>query len=199
MRKLLIVGLLACLPMLSWAQRPVSCGTLLHPGELLFHVTGRDNKITDVTTGAGGMKIDHVAICLNADSVVEATTRGGVVVTPIDSLLSQQGYYIRGVVSGIDVRQSLANARSYIGKPYDYLYLSGDDSIYCSELVQKAFVDSAGMRVFAPVPMSFHNAKGEILAYWKEFYRRYGMEVPEGAPGTNPGEMSRRKNVRLIH
>ncbi len=74
-----------------------------------------------------------------------------------------------------------------------------NDDIYCSELVQFAFVDRKGQRIFQPIPMSFHNDEGQITDYWKTFYARHNMEVPEGWPGTNPSEMSQRKEVRIKH
>ena len=73
-----------------------SCATL-HTGDLLFHVTERGNAITDVTPGM----IDHVAIVLSRDSVIEAVGRG-VVTTPLDSLRHQSGYYIIGRVRQAD-------------------------------------------------------------------------------------------------
>ena len=46
--------------------------------------------------------------------------------------------------------------------------------------------------------MSFHDSTGQVTDYWLEFYRQRGMEVPEGAPGTNPGELSRRPQITII-
>ncbi|MBP3252139.1 MAG: hypothetical protein J6M25_05790 [Prevotella sp.] len=165
----------------------------LAPCDLLFHVAATSNQITDVTPGM----IDHVAICLGPDSVVEAIGRG-VVTTPLDSVLQREaGYYIHACVRGVDRRQSLANARAYLGRAYDYLYLPDNDDIYCSELVQLAFVDRRGRPLFSPIPMSFHDATGRITDYWTQFYARRGLHVPEGQPGTNPGELSQRKQVKL--
>ena len=39
---------------------------------------------------------------------------------------------------------------------------------------------------------------GRVTDYWKEFYSCRGMVVPEGKPGTNPGELSRRPEVTII-
>ena len=129
--------------------------------------------------------------------VVEAVG-SGVVMTQMDSLLHRDGgYYLAGRVRGIDRRRSVSNALSYLGRPYDDLYLADNEAVYCSELVQLSFVDRRGERVFEPVPMSFHDSTGVVTPYWREFYSRQGMEVPEGKPGTNPGELSRRKRVRL--
>lgn len=169
-----------------------SCQSL-STGDLLFHVVAKGNAITDVTPGM----IDHVAIVICKDSVIEAVGRG-VKTTPLDSLRRQEGYYIIGRVRRADPTRSIANARQYLGRPYDRLYLPDNDAIYCSELVQFAMVDRDGNRLFAPIAMSFHDASGRITPYWQQFYKEQGMAVPEGQPGTNPAELSQRKLIKII-
>lgn len=172
----------------------VGCQTQrLTTADLLFHVSPQANAITQVTPGM----IDHVAIVIHADSVIEAVGRG-VVITPIDSLRRQSGYYLVGRVKGVHRASSIARARTYRGRPYDHLYLPDNEAIYCSELVQFSFVDKQGRPLFQPIPMSFHDATGQITDHWRRFYAEHGMEVPEGLPGTNPGELSRRPQVRII-
>ena len=168
-----------------------SCQSL-STGDLLFHVVKKGNAITDVTPGM----IDHVAIVLSKDSVIEAVG-SGVKTTPLDSLRQQEGYYIIGKVRGADPILSVANARRYLGRPYDRLYLPDNDAIYCSELVLFSMVDKEGHRLLSPIPMSFHDASGRITPYWQQFYKEQGMEVPEGWPGSNPGELSKRSEVRI--
>ena len=168
-----------------------SCSQL-HEGDLLFHVVSQGNAITDVTPGM----IDHVAIVTERDSVIEGVWKW-LKITPIDSLRQQDGHYLVGRVKGIDSKQSIANAKHYLGRPYDRLYLPDNDAIYCSELVQFSFVNKHGNRLFTPIPMSFHDASGRITDYWIHFYAKHHMEVPEGKPGTNPGELSQRKEIRI--
>lgn len=170
-----------------------SCQTYsLKSGDLLFHVVSQGNAITDVTPGM----IDHVAIVMSRDSVIEAVGKG-VKMTPIDSLRQQDGHYLVGRVKGIDSKQSIANAKHYFGRPYDRLYLPDNEAIYCSELVQLSFVDKHGKRLFSPILMSFHDATGRITDYWIQFYAKHNMEVPEGELGTNPGELSQRREIRI--
>ena len=172
----------------------ISCHThRLTTADLLFHVTPQANAITDVTPGM----IDHVAIVLNSNSVIEAVGRG-VVITPIDSLRQQSGYYLIGRVRNVHRTWSVERARTYCGRPYDHFFLPDNEAIYCSELVQLSFVDKQGRCLFAPIPMSFHDDTGQITDYWRRFYAEHGMEVPEGRPGTNPGELSRRQQIRII-
>ena len=61
-----------------------------------------------------------------------------------------------------------------------------------------SYVFEDGSRVFETVPMSFHDSSGQITDYWIDFYSSRGMAVPEGEPGTNPGELSRRPMVTII-
>ena len=161
-------------------------------GDLLFHVVEKGNAITDVTPGM----IDHVAIVISKDSVIEAVGVG-VKTTPIDSLRQQEGYYIIGKVRRADPTLSVINARYFLGRPYDRFYLPDNEAIYCSELVQFSMVDKDGYRLLSPIPMSFHDASGQITPYWQQFYKEHGMEVPEGWPGSNPAELSQRQEVRI--
>lgn len=169
----------------------VSCQTY-RAGDLLFHVASKGNAITDVTPGM----IDHVAIVVSKDSVIEAVGCG-VKTTPIDSLRRQEGYYLIGKVIGAERKASINQARQYIGRAYDPLFLKDNEDIYCSELVQFSFVDNQGKTIFTPIPMSFHDATGNITEYWKTFYEKRGLDVPEGEPGTNPSELSQRENVKI--
>lgn len=176
----------------------------LREGDLLFEVSPKGNAITDVTQGFCGMSIDHVAIFTNL-SVIEATEKKGVCVTPIDSFLirntTDEGriMLLAGrVTDDFDTNKTLQHARKFVGMPYDSLFLPDNKAIYCSELIQKSFVDRRGQLIFLPIPMSFHDKSGQITEYWKSFYARFNMNVPEGEPGTNPGEMSRRQNVKIV-
>lgn len=166
---------------------------LPRPADLLFHVAATENAITAVTPGM----IDHVAIMISADSVIEAVGKG-VVTTPLDSLRAQKGHYLVARVRRADQRKSLENARRYLGRNYDWLYLPDNDAIYCSELVLLSFVNKRGKPIFQPVPMTFRDSSGQIPSHWLELYERNGMDVPEGRPGSNPSELSQRKEVRMI-
>ena len=49
-------------------------------------------------------------------------------------------------------------------------------------------------------PMTFRDKQtGEISPLWVEHFKRYKCEIPEGVPGTNPGDMSRSKAIRIVH
>lgn len=176
--------------------------------DLFFQISDASNAITDVTDGVGSLNIEHVGIYANIDGrevIIESIPRAGVCITSVDSFLcrnvSTDGkpmVIIGRVCNGIDRKQSLKNALEYVGCGYDSLFIADNNEIYCSELVQKSFVDNDSVPVFSTIPMTFRDKEGHIPDYWLNLYARHGMNVPENEPGTNPGEMSRRKNINII-
>ncbi len=177
---------------------------LLHEGDLLFASSETPNAITRVTSGVEGLPIDHVAVVhrIGGDEgplyVIEAI-KPMVCLTPIDTFLCRNGQVMVGRVNTPwDAARSVRRCLLMVGKPYDDLFLPGDSALYCSELVQRSYVSPAGEPVFNMIPMSFHDESGIVIDYWIEFYRSRGMSVPEGAPGTNPGELSKCPQVTII-
>ena len=195
--------------------------TDLRNGDLLFVVNGQGNNITDVTDGVDGLGIDHIAV-FSDGNVIEAIPEYGVVENPLDSFLvrlSDRESVLVGRIEGLDVEESVTNARKFLGKPYDDIFMPSDSAIYCSELVQKSFVFKDGLKerdqnvkevdskatgsgtkhfVFGTIPMSFHDSAGRVTEFWTKFYEVRGLTVPEGEPGTNPGQLSRDPNVRIL-
>lgn len=193
-----IVFLLAIEAALSLASQE------LKEGDLLFVCNDKGNAITQVTSGVEGLPIDHVAIVhrIGGDNgllfVIEAVNPA-VCLTPIDTFLCENGRVLLGRVNvDLDMKKSVKRCLAMVGKPYDDLYLPGDSALYCSELVQLNYIDVEGKPIFETIPMSFHDSTGQITDYWRGFYETHGMRVPEGQPGTNPGELSRSELVTII-
>lgn len=189
--------------------RHISNTSLLQDGDLMFCLSGKPDAITDVTHGIDEMGINHVAIFHkdnNGSYAIEATHKG-VCINPIDSFIKGNivhecnGQIIIGRINRcfIDIPKSIHNALKYIGRPYDFYFEPGDSAIYCSELVQISFVDRKGKLIFHTIPMSFHDKSGEITIFWKEYYSRAGMTVPENAQGSNPGELSREPKIKMLY
>ena len=173
----------------------------LHEGDLMFVVKETSNPITDATQGIDGLKIDHVAIYHHTDSAdyaLEAIGKG-VVLNRTKGKEGKPLVAVGRVITDCDMNTSMKHALSYVGRAYDHFYMPDDKEIYCSELVQKSFVDHHGLPVFPTIPMSFHDKDGKILDSWKQFYAFYHREVPEGEPGTNPGQLSRDKAVKVTY
>lgn len=216
--KALVVPLLVVV--LGCSDERVSVSDL-RGGDLLFVVNGQGNNITDVTDGVDGLGIDHIAV-FSDGNVIEAIPEYGVVENPLDSFLvrlSDRESVLVGRIEGLDVEESVTNARKFLGKPYDDIFMPSDSAIYCSELVQKSFVFKDGLKerdqnvkevdskatgsgtkhfVFGTIPMSFHDSTGNVTEFWTKFYSARGLAVPEGEPGTNPGQLSRDPNVKIL-
>lgn len=178
----------------------------VHEGDLVFVVNPRGNAITSVTTAIDSLPIDHVAILhrVGGDEgplyALEAIG-AGVCLTPIDTFINVNGgaaNLVVGRVEAVNQHRSVRKALTYVGLPYDYNYMPDDSAIYCSELVQKTYVDTCGRHIFGTIPMTFRDSKGEIHPYWTQHYGKQGLCVPEGEPGTNPGQLSRDKRVKIL-
>jgi len=182
--------------------------TLLHEADLIFVVNDAGNAITQSTQDTGKWPIDHVAVFhrdSNGSPCVIQAVHKGVCLEPLDSLIAEAAtdghtpMLLIGRVTGVDTIATIKKCLSFVSKPYDHYFAPSDSAIYCSELVQKSFIDAKGHLIFEPIAMSFHGPDGVILPYWTEHYNRIGSRVPEGAPGTNPAELSRRPQVALLY
>lgn len=178
----------------------VGMGSLCE-GDLLFCAQVKGNNITDVTQGVGGMKIDHVAIFHRQGGRTFAleAIHSGVGLTPIDSFMARREAVLAARLKDtLGVARSVERALEFIGRPYDFNFMPDDSAFYCSELVQKCYRDSRDELVFKPIPMSFHDKSGRITPYWHDYYARQGLQVPEGEPGSNPGDLSRSAAICIL-
>ena len=198
--KILSAFSVLCLALVGEAQNVTS----LQEGDLLFCCTDTANAITAVTRGVEDLPIDHVAGFHRIGGekgipyVIEAV-KPAVRLTPIDTFLCHNPHVIVGrVIADYYIHRAVRSCLAMVGKPYDDLYLPGDSAIYCSELVLLNYRSVSNRPIFDPIPMSFHDETGQVTEYWREFYAARGLEVPEGEPGSNPGELSRRPQVSIL-
>lgn len=205
----LIGVLLLCTALGVHTQLQAQGSKQLREGDLLFVAKEGANAITAVTQGVNSLQIDHVAIYTTVGGegyALEAIDRG-VTLSPLRDFLRRihskegKGRLVVGrvVEKDFDAKASIRNAIRQMGKPYDSLFMPGDEAFYCSELVQKSYVRTSGEMLFSPIPMTFRDASGEIHEHWTKLYAEHQLSVPEGEPGSNPGDLSRRTNVRILH
>lgn len=173
-------------------------------GDLLFVVGEETSEFSEAITKSTAhhevLKYDHVAIVdVVGDSacVVEASSRGGVVVTPWSEFMesakmtdNRVGVVIKRVNVAVDVDAAVKAARAHLGEEYDWSFRPDNGKMYCSELVYESYLDNKGQHLFDANPMSFRDAEGNLPQFWIDLYSRLGEEVPEGVDGTNPTEMS---------
>ena len=160
-----------------------------------------DSAISAATGSEGGLNLIHVAIAeVKADSVwiIDATIAHGVDRHPLDTFLRdftlKDGSYPEFIVKrvkGVDADAAVERAKTFCGRAYDVRFLPDNEDLYCSELVQLSYLDSAGKPVFESEPMNFCAADGTMPPYWEWLFGQLGVAVPQGVLGTNPQRMAR--------
>ena len=176
----------------------------LRTGDLLFQA-GSESAMSSAIAAATGrdeaLKFTHVGIAVigdRADSVLEATSNGGVRMTALDEFLVKSArtkgrplVIAKRLKDTTGVAASVCRARCFMGQPYDYSYRPDNGRMYCSELVWESYLAPDGRHIFPARPMNFRAADGSMPRFWTELFGRLGEEIPEGVPGTNPNDMAR--------
>ncbi len=215
MRHILYIGML-----LSTACSHRQDGPMLQTGDLLFQCgTGAMTEaITDATSRSERLNFTHVGIVLHSptngahpqqgcatDSVLEATTEGGVRIVPLEKFLARSARIDdRPAVAAMrmhdtaGIAASVARARKALGASYDYSFRPDNGRYYCSELVYETYLRPDGTHCFTARPMNFRAIDGTMPRYWLELFERLGELIPEGLPGTNPNDLSQEESLYEI-
>ena len=203
-----MVVLASVLAMLSpaWAAR--LSASQLQPGDLLFVSASQDGlsgAINDATARAGQISYDHVGLLAgqgDAADVLHADQEGSRA-QPLSDFLREaadkqrqvDAYRLRDVQPAV-IADGIATARGLLGKPYNATYVPNQDSLYCSDMIERAF---RAHGLFALQPMNFRNPDtGVIAQWWVDFYADHGMAVPQDVPGSNPNDMARSPVLQLL-
>lgn len=170
-----------------------------HSGDLLFCSRQRSNMEKAIGSSTG--EYTHVAI-VEVDStgrvwIIEASSSEGVQRIPYYDWIYRDFSAFR-LTMPFDTAAVIARAKSFIGQPYDDSFLPDNGSLYCSELVYEAFLDSSGKHLFENQPMNFRDKNGKMPRYWKRHFRKLGIPIPEGVPGTNPTDMAKSKLLNQV-
>jgi hypothetical protein len=182
-------------------------------GDIIFTQIGNDeNAISAVTEGYKGARVNHMGVIVTNSQgifVIEAFPPE-VRLTSIAVFLRRSNDPVNGASRYIIARlnqdyQSLIPAAIAYGismrnTPYDELYLTDEDKLYCSELVVDMFKEANNGKEFFPEnPMNFRDtATGIIHPAWQAYYDYFGMEVPQGQPGSNPGDISKDDKISIL-
>ena len=181
-------------------------------GDLLFTQIGPpDNAISAVTEGYRGARVNHMGVVvLNkyGTYVLEAfppevrVTSLAVHLRRSESKLESPRFIHARLA---DEYQPLIPGAIFYGLarrdvPYDAVYLTDELALYCSELVVDMFKHAnGGVEFFSEHPMSFRDpATNEIHPSWIAYYEKFGMDVPDGEPGSNPGDISRDPRLHIL-
>ena len=187
-----------------------ACGQRgLRNGDLVFvglpmdydvEAASMEGAISAATGTGEHLNLIHVAIVeLKADSVwiIDATIKHGIDRHPLDTFLTDFTLpdgslpeFIFKRVKGVDADAAVERAKSFCGRAYDMWFLPDNEELYCSELVQRSYLDADGKPVFESEPMNFKAPDGTMPVYWEWLFGQLGMEIPQGLPGTNPQRMA---------
>lgn len=158
------------------------------PGDLLFYV---DTAGMGAAVKAATGKYTHVALVVDVGDttwIVDATQRHGVSRRPLlwqpnnNQTLNPD---IFRLTIPFDTSMVIARALALVGLPYDNAFLPDNQAYYCSELICECFPG-----LFEAQPMNWRDKDGNLPPYWIEHFKRLGMPIPEGVPGTNPTDLS---------
>lgn len=212
MRKLFLVliGSLAC-TLIVLGQKPYD----LRTGDILFQTnkysTSFVKAITDVTSSLEDLNFSHVGVALieNDSIYVLEAIPTGVSKTPLEKFFAQSKDVDGNplvVVARLKPRfqkiipQAIEYMKQQVGEGYDFIFAPDDNEFYCSEIIYRAFLRPNGKPIFKAKPMTFKDkTTNETNAYWEQHFRRLKVSIPEGVTGTNPGDMSRSKSLKIVH
>ena len=203
-------------PLLWQALRPMMPEDMMHrrflnnnslfdlrPGDLLFFsdTTGMGSAVRE-STG----EYTHVALVESVDDtvwIIDATQRYGVSRRPLTTKYGSSDFpdVYRFKSGCFSIDSVLARARSFIGQPYDNAFLPDNGALYCSELIYEVFLNDCsdkGKHLIEAKPMNWRDKNGRLPQYWQEHFKKLGMPVPEGVPGTNPTDLSRSPLLRKL-
>lgn len=157
-RILALIVLLACASagaLALWLQQTrVSAKDLppLRNGDIVFQESGSSQ--TKAIALASRSLYTHVGIVeLDAAGRVQVIEAGAQVrTTPIEDWISRgtAGRLTIKRVRGLsedDAKKAIAAAHVYDGRPYDFYFHDDKETIYCSELVHRAFAEGAGLSI----------------------------------------------------
>lgn len=188
---------------------PRAKSALLKNGDLLFVTakdTGLSGAINNVTQKEKEASFDHIGIVETKNNhwyVLHAAPKGGSQKQRLDDFLKDQSddgqkviiYRLKPEYQK-SVPAALKKAESMLGKPYNFNYILDENSYYCSDYIERAFRESS---IFKLEPMTFIDPKtGRTNEFWREFYKKKNLEVPEGQPGCNPNGLAASEKLERV-
>ena len=184
--------------------------TDLKNGDLLFVTaksSGLSGAINEVTKTNEQQQYDHVGMVeLEGFEpfVLHAAPKGGAQRQKLADFIRDQKNEGQVVVqyrlkdsNPVMIQDAILEAKRMLGKPYNFDYILNDNSYYCSDFIERAF---RKYEVFKLEPMTFKDPKtGETNSFWKEFYKKKNLEVPEGELGCNPNGLAASEKLMKIN
>ncbi|QZT37684.1 hypothetical protein K5X82_02030 [Halosquirtibacter xylanolyticus] len=176
-----------------------SCSPHIHRGDLLFRSSVESSLSSSINKVTGGVGYSHIGVSdtLNGEIVVlHSSPHGGVQRSTLKEFLEEDGVAHRVDVFRIDnplevdINSALSMADSLIGAPYNFTYILEDEGYYCSEFIYDIFKKDSSF--FQLEPMTFKDPEtNQFDEDWVQYYKKMGIDIPEGKLGCNPNKMSK--------
>ena len=178
-------------------------------GDLVFVTAQKENlsgAINRVTQKNETENYDHIGIIeknRNSVFVLHAAPKGGSQKQTLKDFIKNQTegnaeiylYRLKPEFQN-SILEAIKNANSLLGKPYNFTYVLNEDTLYCSDFIERIF---RNYHVFDLKPMTFVNPKtGKTDDFWFKFYQEKNMEVPEGKLGCNPNGLANSEKLVKI-
>ena len=171
------------------------------------------DAIEKVTEGYNGSKFSHIGLVVQDSTgklVILEAISSGVQLTPVDKFLNRsldKNGNPKAIVGRLKtnfwvlIPSLVKEAKSYLGKSYDNVYMINNDSYYCSELIylssKKANDDNP---FFELRPMTFKDPEtNNFYPAWVDYYKDLNEKIPEGEPGINPGGISLSDKIEIVY
>ena len=191
----------------------ISCTKNFKPqeGDLLFQDLDSSplcNAIELVTPGYNEASFSHIGLVVLVNDtlkVLEAIPPK-VMLTNLDNFLNRsfdKDGKPKVIVGRLkdkylhSVEEAVSYSKSKLNIEYDEVFLMNNNSYYCSELIYEAFLNDS---IFELQPMTFlHPISNDTLLAWKDYYKKFEVEIPQNKMGINPGVMSLSNKIEMVH
>lgn len=178
-------------------------------GDLIFVEAKQENlsgAISRVTSQNNKLSFDHIGL-INVENnkkfVLHSSTENGSVRESFKKFTkrfytnkrTQEIYRLKTEYQKC-IPNAINNAKTMLGKPYNFSYILNEDSYYCSDFVERAFRDC---KIFELKPMTFINPEtNKTDEYWVAFYSKINIKVPEGKLGCNPNGLANSEKIEKV-
>lgn len=204
-RPFIVAALSILLVMVSCSSNPHRME--LQKGDLLlcaYEKAGLSSAIDEVTQTQEATHFSHMGMVSieNGDTFVyHASSKKGVCKESVSNFIMEEKASIIEVyrlkpayLQSID--SIIIEANKLVGRPYNFSYMSNDSGFYCSQLIYHLFKTQ---NVFALNPMTFKNPEsGKFNEIWVDYYKKLGLEIPEGELGCNPNGLAASNKIDRI-
>uniref|UniRef100_A0A0N4ZUG1 Aldedh domain-containing protein n=1 Tax=Parastrongyloides trichosuri TaxID=131310 RepID=A0A0N4ZUG1_PARTI len=151
----------------------------------------------------------HCGLFVDKETVVHSTSEDGVTEEKLIDVINRY-QPDRVDVLHINIDELLKNkailwARNQLGCKYNHLFTPYNDmvgekkALYCSQLIIESYKDANDSKyIFEENIMRFTDDNGKELQYWKDYFAKYRVKIPDDKLGSHPGQFKNSNKVKLI-